>query len=110
VAKCHKQFTRVLPVATSKSGADIVPENVADLFWTMLLAQQTLRESCGRDLGNVLVFGNSQDLLFREATHRNAILERDHGSLSASQNGTTALSMRELLSGSRSANSATTGA
>jgi hypothetical protein len=91
VAKCHKQFTRVPPVATNKSGADIVPENVADSLWTVLLAQQTLRKSCGCDLGNVLVFGNSQDLLFCEATHRNAILERDHGSLSASQSSTTAL-------------------
>jgi hypothetical protein len=33
-----------------------------------------LCKSCGCDLGNVLVFGNGQDLLFREATHRNAIL------------------------------------
>jgi hypothetical protein len=59
VAKRHKELTRVLPVATSESGADIVPKNVADLLGTMLLAQQILREGGSCDLRNMLVFGNS---------------------------------------------------
>jgi hypothetical protein len=97
----------VLPVATGNSGTDIVPQNVTDLLRTVLLAQQILRKSRGCDLGNVLVFGNSQDLLFREATHRNAILERDHG-FPQLLNGEVFLG--EQPSSSRSANSAMTGA
>jgi hypothetical protein len=58
VAERHKELTRMLSITTSKGGANIVPQNVADPLTPMLLTQPILRKSCGSDFGNVLMFGN----------------------------------------------------
>jgi len=51
----------------------------------MLLRQETLRDSCRIDLGQVFVLGNGEHLLLSQTAERNTIFKRDHGGGCASR-------------------------
>ena len=68
----------MIPVAAKLGFPDIVDNHVPDFFAAMLILQKVAGESRRRDLGDVLVFGDGQHLLFGQAAKPHAIFQRDH--------------------------------
>src|SRR5262245_36431843 len=111
MAKCHEKLARVLPIAASESGANVVLQDSTNFLWPALLAKQVLCKGRGRDFGNVLVLGNRQNLLLCEVAHCNAVFKRDHNFPHPSAVVLQPIwSSRSTSPESKSANSATTGA
>lgn len=75
-----QQGQHVLLVAALLRLPDIIDNHVADFFGSMLLAQKTIDESCGRNFWQMLVLGDGKNLLFGQATERNAVLHGNHTS------------------------------
>src|SRR5215210_3517401 len=68
-------------IVSSNSGADVINQHVADLFGSMLAVQQGSTKHSGKGFGYVLMFGNRGNLVWRQVTEADQVLERDHGNL-----------------------------
>jgi len=69
-----KQFRGVFHPAVAERGADVVNNHVADIFGTLIAVQQVARQGRSRDFRNMLMFGNSRNLIGRQAAKRDAII------------------------------------
>jgi len=72
-----QQSERMFPIAALLSLPNIIDDHVPDLLSRALLAEKTCERRRG-DLRKVLVLGNGEYLLFRQAAQRDAVIERDH--------------------------------
>ena len=66
---------------------NIVDNHVPHFFAAVLLRQQTLRECCRIDFGEVFVLRNGEHLLLSQTAERNTIFKRDHMESLCSRSG-----------------------
>ena len=65
-------------IAALLCGADVLNNHIAYFFFAALLMHETLRQGGSRHRRQMLMLGDGEDLLLRQAAKRNAIVERDH--------------------------------
>lgn len=68
----------VAAVAARLARADVVDDHVPDLVSAVLLAREILGKRGGGDFRNVLVLGDGEHFLFREAAKGQAVLKGNH--------------------------------
>jgi hypothetical protein len=70
--------SRMVLVVTPERGPDVVADHVANFLGALRTLQHVPAHRSGRDLGNVLMFGNGLDFLFAQPTQGNAVFKGDH--------------------------------
>jgi hypothetical protein len=68
----------MLLVVTRLARADVINDHVTDFFCAVLLVRQILSKRGSSDLGHMLVLGDGEHLLFREAAKGHSVLRGHH--------------------------------
>jgi hypothetical protein len=77
----HEELARTVTVALHKGRTHVLAQHVADPLGAMLLMQEIVAQRSGGNLGNMLMLGDGQHLPLAQTAQRNAIFQRDHGTV-----------------------------
>src|SRR5262245_33241820 len=69
----HDELARVASIVASKRGTDIIAQHVAYHLGTVIAGEQVLPKRCGRNLRDVLMLRDCQNLGFVEIAQRDAV-------------------------------------
>ena len=74
----HEELACMVLVVAPERSPDVVADHVANFLGAVRAFQQVPPHRSGRNLGNVLMFGNGLDFLFAQATQGDTVFKGDH--------------------------------
>jgi hypothetical protein len=74
----HEELAGMILVVAPERGPDVVADHVANFLGALRAFQHVPAHRSGRNLGNMLMFGNGLDFLFAQPTQGDAVFKGDH--------------------------------